>query len=260
MIRTKTIIGLLEQAGREIILPAFEHCRNSRHKADGSVVTETDISCQKFMEHALAKAAPDTGFLGEEMNEARQLACLNGDGRYWCLDPLDGTSNFIASFPMFAISLALIEGGIPVQAYIHDPIQQETFMAIRGKGAWLNDMPLYAATEKKLQRAVGSIDFKRLAPSLAAKLIRPGIYRSQRNIGTCALEWAWLAAGRMHFIVHGGEKLWDYAAGCLIAEESGCHVGDFSAASLFPFSKLSSPVLAACTQSVQQQLLREINR
>ncbi len=259
MIKPDVIIALLEQAGRQIILPAFERSRNTQHKTDGSVVTETDIACQQYLKTALAEMAPDIAFLGEEMDEAEQLACLNSNRRYWCLDPLDGTTNFVASFPMFAISLALIEQGYPVQGYIHDPLQQETFMGIRGKGAWLNGVPLRAAAENRLQCAVGSIDFKRLTPSLANKLIRPGIYRSQRNIGTCALEWAWLAAGRMHFIIHGGEKVWDYAAGSLIAGEAGCHVGDFSSAPLFPSRNLSSPILACCTQSVQQQLMSEIN-
>ncbi len=259
MIKTEAIIALLEQAGRQIILPAFERSRTTLHKADGSVVTETDITCQQFLKTALADMAPDIDFLGEEMSESEQMACLHSDRRYWCLDPLDGTTNFIAAFPMFAISLALIEQGRPVQGYIHDPIHQETFMAVRGQGAWLNGQPLHAATEDTLKDAVGSIDFKRLPPALAEKLIRPGLYRSQRNIGTCALEWAWLAAGRMHFIIHGGEKLWDYAAGSLIAAEAGCCVGDFSAAPFFPARQLSSPVLACCTRALQQQLMADIN-
>jgi len=85
-------------------------------------------------------------------------------------------------------------------------------------------------------------------------MIIPGIYRSQRNIGSCALEWAWLAAGRGHFIVHGGEKIWDFAAGSLIASEAGCTVTDLSARPLFPRGSLSSPVLAACNQTIHAQL------
>lgn len=84
-------------------------------------------------------------------------------------------------------------------------------------------------------------------------------YRSQRNLGSCALEWAWLAAGRGHFIIHGGEKLWDFAAGSLLAREAGSIVGDFSGDSLFPCDTLSSPILAACNRSVHASLKGQLD-
>jgi len=83
---------------------------------------------------------------------------------------------------------------------------------------------------------------------------KKNLYRSQRNIGTCALEWAWLAAGRGHFIVHGGEKIWDYAAGSLIAEEAGCQVSNFSNGALFDRLKMTQSILAA-SPAIHQPLL-----
>ena len=249
------IVTIVEQAGSNIILPAFHASVQSSTKADGSIVTETDLACQQFIQDALARLDKNIAFLGEEMTETEQLACLqDSEGRYWCLDPLDGTSNFIAHFPGFAISLALIEHGIVQLACIHDPVRQETFTAIQGQGACLNGASISASHNNQLQNAVGFVDFKRLSPSLATQFVTRPCYRSQRNIGSCALEWAWLAAGRGHFIIHGGEKIWDFAAGSLIASESGCVVSNFDKVSLFPCATLSASVLAACNPSIHTSL------
>ncbi len=249
------IEAILEQAGKDIILPAFDASVQSSTKTDGSIVTETDLASQQFIQHGLKTLDANIAFLGEEMTEAEQLHCLQQNhAQYWCLDPLDGTSNFMAHFPGFAISLALIENGMVTLACIHDPVRGETFTAIRGHGAYLNTRAIVASRLAQVANAVGFIDFKRLDPALAAALATQPVYRSQRNIGSCALEWAWLAAGRGQFIIHGGEKIWDFAAGSLLASEAGCMVGNFDHAPLFPCSALSSPVLAACQPAIHASL------
>jgi myo-inositol-1(or 4)-monophosphatase len=68
---------------------------------------------------------------------------------------------------------------------------------------------------------VAAIDFKRIPPERVPALLGPGGFRSQRNLGAVALEWCWLAAGRFQLYLHGGQRLWDYAAGRLILEEAG---------------------------------------
>ncbi len=248
------IRAIMEKAGARIILPAFSRAMTSRSKLDGSVVTETDLACQQAIEAELGRLDADISFIGEEMDEADQMACLE-QGRYWCVDPLDGTSNFISGIPVFASSLALIEDGMPLLACIHDPIRRETFCAIRHRGASLNGRPLSARSEGRLDQAMGYIDFKRLDAKRKRALLKPGLYRSQRNIGSCALEWAWLAAGRGHFIIHGGEKLWDFAAGALLAAEAGCVVSNFDGHPLFPCPGLSSPILAAANAGLHAPLL-----
>ncbi len=260
--RLDEISSLLKKAGEEIIMPAFKK-QTSAHqlskakniKDDGSVVTETDLKCQQFLQHELSILYPDVAFLGEEMSHAAQLDCLNSGGRFWCVDPLDGTSNFTIPLPHFAISLALIENGNVIFACIHDPVLNETFTAEKGHGAFLNNNLITAAPATPLAHTVGFIDFKRLEKDTAAMFATQQIFRSQRNIGSCALEWAWLAAGRAHFIIHGGEKIWDYSAGSLIAEEAGCIVTDFENRHPFHSVQLSSPILAANHLDIHQQLL-----
>jgi len=259
MTDSKTILTLittiLEQAGKEIILPAFHSSIQTSAKSDGSMVTETDISCQHFIQSELAKLDENIAFLGEEMSEDDQLACLkHSQGQYWCLDPLDGTSNFVAHFPCFAISLALISNGLVQLACIYDPVRDESFTAIAQQGARMNGISISSSACKHVQDAVGFVDFKRLSSAHATRLATRPCYRSQRNIGSCALEWAWLAAGRGQFIIHGGEKLWDFAAGSLIAAEAGCVVGDFDNTALFPSFKLSSSILAASDSVIHASL------
>lgn len=249
------ISRLLRHAGEEIILPAWEGSLRVETKSDGSNVTETDLACQHFIENGLQQLDPDIAFLGEEMHETDQLDCLASGAHYWCVDPLDGTSNFIAGIPAFASSVALIEHGEPVVACIHDPVRGETFSAIKGGGATLNGHPLKNGHTCPLAGAVGFVDFKRLPRELAIRFATERLYRSQRNIGSCALEWAWLAAGRGQFIVHGGEKLWDFSGGSILAAEAGCIVSDFDGSALFPCHHLTSPIIAAANPTIHQQLL-----
>ncbi len=141
----------------------------------------------------------------------------------WCVDPLDGTTNYAAGVPFFSVSLALLIQGRPLLGVVYDPVRDECFTAQKGRGAWLNDKALgtRSLTPLSLERSVAAVDFKRLSAPLAVRLATQHPYGSQRNFGACSLEWCWLAAGRFHVYLHGGQKPWDYAAGCLILSEAG---------------------------------------
>lgn len=241
----QNIMTIIENAGKNILMPHFHQQNQCQIKADGSIVTQADLACQAYLQEQLHTLAPHIGFLGEEMSEKEQIACLTSEKSFWCVDPLDGTSNFATPMPLFAISVALIQQGEPILACIHDPIRQETFTAIKNGGFYLNQQPIKLTCKHTIQQCVGFLDFKRLPAHLAIKFATTPMYRSQRNIGSCALEWAWLAAGRAQFIVHGGEKLWDYAAGSLLAEEAGYHVSDFSGQGVFQTIGLACSILAA---------------
>jgi len=254
----QTLARLLTEAGDNIILPALTRQDDVQTKADGSLVTVTDTACQSFIQQRLLQMDAGIGFLGEEMTVSEQKTCLEAGGRYWCLDPLDGTTNFSGGFPAFGISLALIDDGRPVLGCIHDPMRRETFAAKCGQGAWLNGERIRASETTAMKESVGFIDFKRLSAEVAMRLASKPTYRSQRNIGSCALEWGWLAAGRAQFILHGGQKLWDYAAGLLIAEEAGCVVSDFAEKHPFYRHQLKSSITAACNKSMHEQVLRLI--
>ncbi len=224
---------LVGRAAHEELLPRFAVVQ--RHvKRDGSILTEADLAMQQRLRAELARDWPQYDFLGEEMGgeehelvaavAAGRASSLEGRARYglWCVDPLDGTSNFAAGIPFFAVSLALLVEGEPVLGLVYDPVRAECFTARRAQGVWLNGEPLAAAASAPpLARSIACVDFKRLDRALARRLGESPPYGSQRNFGSSSLEWCWLADGRFHIYVHGGQKLWDYAAGNLILTESG---------------------------------------
>jgi myo-inositol-1(or 4)-monophosphatase len=219
----KQLRGLVRDCARQELLPRFADV--GRHlKLDGSVVTEADHAMQDRVQQELAVHWPQYAFLGEEM-PAHEHATLARTGRegMWVLDPLDGTSNFAAGLPFFSVSLALLVDGRVEIGLVYDPVRDEAFYAQRGVGAWLNGLSLgtRAPLNLPLRRSIAVVDFKRLDPALAAGLGARPPYGSQRNFGSSALDWCWLADGRFHVYLHGGQKLWDYAAGTLILAEAG---------------------------------------
>lgn len=191
-------------------------------KADGSIVTAADHAMQQRLTHDLKRYWPNIPLLGEEMDLTTQTELLrNHDTGVWVLDPVDGTTNFAAGIPIFAVSIALIRNGTPILGIIYDSIHEECFAAVAGVGAWLNGIPLKQQTAPPLADCVASIDLKRLSPELVKYLVNQPPYGSQRNFGSSVLEWAWVAAGRIHLYLHGCQALWDYAAGVLILTEAG---------------------------------------
>ncbi|MDA3870312.1 MAG: inositol monophosphatase [Gammaproteobacteria bacterium] len=216
-----TLKQIIIAVAREELLPSFADVQRST-KADGSFVTEADLAVQARVAHELKKHYPKTGLLGEEMTADQQRALLTNSDSLWCLDPLDGTSNFAVGTPYYAISLALIERGVPTLGIVYDPNRDECFVAMRGQGAFLNDAPLKVRpVELPLSKCTALIDFKRLPKQLSMNLVSLQPYASQRSYGSVALDWCWLAASRVHVYLHGASNIWDYAAGQLIFSEAG---------------------------------------
>ena len=230
------------------LLPRFKQS-DWEMKSDGSLVTEADTAVQRLLKQQLAADWPGYDFIGEEM-DARQQAhtietAVNG---FWCLDPLDGTRNFAFGIPFFAISLALFVDRACVLGVVYDPVRDECFSAVKGKGALLNGTPLESATSiPPLKDGIGLIDFKRLDKDLASRLAGTPPFSSQRSFGSVALDWCWLAAGRCHVYIHGSQKIWDNAAGRLILAESGGYAVDLEGKPLQEMTLESQSVAAAPT-------------
>lgn len=212
--------GVIALAKQEV-LSRFDKV-SSTTKADGSVLTEADTEMQKATARFLTKNWPQFDFLGEESSQEEQAEALKSTQGCWILDPVDGTSNFASGIPIFSVSLALVVNGQVVAGMVYDPDRDELFAARKNMGAELNHQPLVATTPKTaLKKCIGIVDFKRLSPELALKLVQNPPYASQRSIGSVALDWCWIAAGRGQVYCHGAQNIWDYAAGWLIVEEAG---------------------------------------
>lgn len=215
---------IIREAAQRELVPRFQHVTHSL-KSDGSIVTEADIAMQQRMLDVLQQQWPQIPLLGEEMSADEQQQLLdNSEQGLWLLDPLDGTSNYAAGIPYFCVSLALLRKGEVELAIIYDPLRDESFSAEKGKGAWLNSESLVAPkASRPLKQGIALIDLKRLTPELAARVASRPPYSSQRNLGSGALDWCYAASGRVDVYLHGGQKLWDYAAGQLIMSEAGGH-------------------------------------
>lgn len=238
---------------REEILPRYEQIGH-REKADGSLVTEADLAVQGRLADQLRQLWPEYGFLGEEMTEREQADLLSSHDALWCLDPLDGTSNFATGLPFFSVSLALLRAGRGELGLVYDPVRDECFAAARGEGATLNGRILGdGAQPATLKQSIAVVDYKRLNAPLARRLAAEPPYRSQRNLGSCALEWAWLAAGRFQLYLHGGQKLWDHAAGTVIQQEAGGVCLTLSGEPICPDTLAPRSAVAAVNAGLQRQ-------
>lgn len=136
---------IVRRAAIEQLLPRFTRVAQ-QHKADGSILTEADLAMDARLRARLQQAWPEIAFLSEEMETLEQQTLLAATDRpLWCLDPLDGTSNFAAGIPYFGVSLALICAGQVELGLIYDPIRDECFTSRRATGAWLNGVRLQTA-------------------------------------------------------------------------------------------------------------------
>lgn len=191
-------------------------------KYDGSLVTSFDLLIQKNIFEYLASAFPGCSVLGEEMSLSDQQAALSNPNGCWVLDPIDGTTNFASGFPVFSVSLALVVDSEVVLGLVYDPVRRELFSARKGLGAELNGMSLTLPQDVfALEECIAIIDFKRLPAEWVSSIWQKPPFRSHRSLGSVALEWCWLAAGRAHIFAYAQHGIWDYAAAHLILQEAG---------------------------------------
>ena len=216
------VIDVVREVAKQEIIPRYLKVQG-HYKSDGSLCTEADVAAQEALVEKLQKIYSGK-IVSEEISAAQNNHQWNsGDGGLWCIDPIDGTTNFVNGIPYFAVSVALMNRGRSVLGVVYDPIADEMFSAEKGKGAFLNKakLPVKEYTPTAFEGAIASVDLKRLNKKLAAIISTTPPCSSQRNFGASALDWCFTAAGRFDLSLHGGQNLWDYAAGSLILEEAG---------------------------------------
>ena len=191
-------------------------------KGPGDYVSAADRRAEKILREELARARPNFGFLLEEGGEV-----AGRDEHRWIVDPLDGTTNFLHGIPHFAVSIALEWQGDVIAGLVYDPIKDETFVAEKGAGAYLNERRLRVSRRSQLDRCViGTgipvLDWPGRKLGFARQLERvsdnvAGI----RRLGTASLDLAYVAAGRFDGFWEYGLKPWDIAAGIILLREAG---------------------------------------
>ena len=246
------VIEAVKRVAADEVMPRYRSVVATR-KADGSPVTEADFASQRALVRLLGKIDP-VPVMGEEMTREAQDAVLAGAPRFWCVDPIDGTANFAAGIPYFAVSVALIDGGRPVLGATYDPVADDVFYAVHGAGAWLNHRPLQLKAEAPpLARSHAEVSVRREARDLRSALKRERPYGRRRTSGSATLSWCDLAAGRIDAMVSSGQKMWDYSAGCLILAEAGGALSTFESDDFWSTPPWMRSIIAARTP----QLLAE---
>jgi myo-inositol-1(or 4)-monophosphatase len=251
--RARALESLVREMAREEILPRYLKTARNR-KADGSLFTEADVESQRRLVAALPGLLPGP-VLGEEMTAADQGRLWQAGRRgLWCIDPIDGTTNFANGIPFFAVAVAYLVEYEPVLGVVYNPLTDESFYAARGTGAFLNGVALpLRSPAPSLAEAVAGVDFKRISHHLGDELaVRPP-YFSQRNFGSSALEWCFVAAGRLDVYLHGGQMLWDYAAGRLILQEAGGESAALDGGDLMAGPAVKRGVIAAASPDLYRE-------
>ena len=184
------------------------------------LVSDADREAERAIRELLEAERPDDGLLAEEGSHAEARS-----GRRWIVDPLDGTINFLYGFPAWAVSIALEDADGLALGVIHSPLQEETFTAVRGEGAWLDGRVLAVNDRRELAGALVATGFsyepdRRAEQAEVVRELLPRV-RDIRRAGAAALDLAWLAAGRVDAFYERGLKAWDRAAGDLLVREAG---------------------------------------
>jgi myo-inositol-1(or 4)-monophosphatase len=192
----------------------FEQLEDKKDAACPAV-TEADVEIDKYLQLTLLAQTPDYGWLSEESSEN----CYKDKERVWVVDPIDGTKGFIKQNGMFAISIALLEHGVPMIGVVYNPMRNQMFYCARGHGVFLNDQRMYTRNQELQDSFLISPLGRKNKPYTQALINETGQFD---EVGSVAYRLALIAAGQadLTFVDHE-ISIWDLAAGAVMLEEQG---------------------------------------
>jgi len=228
---SRRLLSAAEDAARAggAVIRSGSPAIDADEKGAGDYVTEVDLAAERAIVQRLRGQTPDIPVVGEEGGGER------GD-RFWLVDPLDGTTNFLHGFPVVGVSIALIEHGEPTVGAVFNPYLDELYTAIRGSGAQLvragaAPLPLRVSERAPSQAVVATgfpfRDKQQIPRHLMAVRACLERFEDLRRPGAASLDLAWVAAGVFEGFFELGLSSWDVAAGALLVEEAGGVVSDW---------------------------------
>ncbi|WP_421759629.1 inositol monophosphatase family protein [Devosia sp.] len=239
------LAAILRDAAKTEILPRFRRLEPGMvHQKTEAIdlVTEADIEAERRIKAQVAALWPGALFVGEESVAARPelLDQLNEADLAIVVDPVDGTANFAAGLPLFAVMAAVVSKGEVIAGIIYDPMGDDWVLAEKGSGAWQrrpdgSEWRLKVATAPALDQMVGtvSISFLPMAakPQIMQNLVKVRVAGNYRVAGH---DYRTFAGGHTHFVVFNKLMPWDHLAGTLISEEVGAYVRRFDGSRYLP--------------------------
>jgi myo-inositol-1(or 4)-monophosphatase len=193
------------------------------------LVTDIDQACERLIVEAIQAERKGDAIIAEEGGGED-----DPDAEWrWVIDPLDGTANYAHGYPRFCVSIGIQQRGIATVGVVYDPLLDELFTAVRGRGAWLNDRPLRVSKADRLDRAMLATGFaydvhRSVEDNLDHFTSFVKSAQAIRRDGSAALNLCYVAAGRFDGFWELKLHPWDVAAGILIVEEAGGRTSDFS--------------------------------
>jgi len=220
----ETAVEIAREAGA-LLTGYFERRVAFETKGEFDLVTEADRASERLVVERLRSHFPSHSIVAEE--GARH----EGASDYrWYVDPLDGTTNFAHSFPVFNVTLGLERAGELVAGVVYDPCRQELFTAERGSGAYLNHRRIHVSSVPRLSLSLASTGFpsRKRHHNVNIHFYYQLAMASHgvRRTGSAAVDLAYVACGRLDFFWEFGLKPWDVAAGSLLVSEAGGRVTD----------------------------------
>ena len=229
---------VLRAASRAEILPRFRKLAPDAVRAKSGpydLVTVADEAAEALITQGLSRLFPDALVVGEEAAAADPglLERLAEADFAIVVDPIDGTSNYAAGVPLFGVMAAVVCGGEVVASVIHDPISDDTAVAVLGQGAWSeaadgSRQTLKAAAPDDPARMTGNASWRYLPPPLRERVARnlPRVAGSW-DYRCAAHEYRVLAAGHCHFLIFNRLMPWDHLPGWLLHREAGGYGAHF---------------------------------
>lgn len=220
------------------------------------LVTEFDQAAERLIHRRLHQAYPDFGFLGEEHGERSTRTAFR-----WIVDPLDGTNNFVHGLPLFGVSIGLEHRGAIVLGVIYDPVRRELFLAMRGRGAFLNGKRIHVSTTRRLAKSLLSTGFstnflQHDQPYLGWFQAFQRCSHGVRRLGSTVWSLAAVAAGRLEGFYERDLWPWDIAAGLLLVQEAGGRVSNLDGGPV----DISSGRLVASNGYIHREMLRVLQQ
>jgi myo-inositol-1(or 4)-monophosphatase len=241
------------QAGAEQLLKHFGQLERIREKGRaGDLVTEADVAAEQAILAVLEQHTPELGVLAEE--SGRRAG--QGSELEWCVDPLDGTTNYAHRYPFFGTSIGLTWRGQPLLGALAVPALEQLYWAAPGLGAWCNDSPISVSSCDGLASSLLVTGFaydrhERLDNNYAEFAWFTHRTRGVRRGGAAAVDLAFVADGRLDGYWERGLSPWDLAAGVVLVEQAGGVVCAYDGGP----AQLAEGRLIACTPGVRQALI-----
>ena len=218
---------ILRRTAAETVMPRFAMLKpgESEMKAPGEPVTVADREAEEMIAKRLLALLPSARVIGEEACAADpSLLDHLGEGSVWIVDPIDGTANFVAGRPPFAMMVALLNDGETVGSWILDPLGNHLAVAERGSGAWINGERIVAATSTPALNDLRGIISTAFCPPdrlVFVERIRGAIGEALPTARCAGHEYPLVATGQCDFALYWRTLAWDHAPGALLLTEAG---------------------------------------